>query len=136
MPAEPATPATAEAVATAQAERDQLAAQFAALNESATAAAIAYTNASKQLETMTAQLATANAATVSAKANAVRLEALAGLRGVSAQSAAAPATQAPAAANPQNFIDTLNGLSGAARTEYFRANSAAIRSANRSIKLT
>ena len=136
MPAEPATPATAEAVATAQAERDQLAAQFAALNESATAAAIAYTNASKQLETMTAQLATANAATVSAKANAVRLEALAGLRGVTAQSAAAPATQAPAAANPQNFIDTLNGLSGAARTEYFRANSAAIRSANRSIKLT
>ena len=141
LPVDPSMPAVdpasaAAAIATAQAERDQLAAQFAALNESATAAAIAYTNASKQLETMTAQLATANAATVSAKANAVRLEALAGLRGVTAQSAAAPATQAPAAANPQNFIDTLNGLSGAARTEYFRANSAAIRSANRSIKLT
>lgn len=141
LPVDPAMPAVdpasaAAAIATAQAERDQLAAQFAALNESATAAAIAYTNASKQLETMTAQLATANAATVSAKANAVRLEALAGLRGVTALSAAAPATQAPAAANPQNFIDTLNGLSGAARTEYFRANSAAIRSANRSIKLT
>ena len=141
LPVDPSMPAVdpasaAAAIATAQAERDQLAAQFAALNESATAAAIAYTNASKQLETMTAQLAAANAATVSAKANAVRLEALAGLRGVTAQSAAGPATQAPAAANPQNFIDTLNGLSGAARTEYFRANSAAIRSANRSIKLT
>jgi ATP-dependent Clp endopeptidase proteolytic subunit ClpP len=135
MPVDPVTPATAEAVATAQAERDTLAAQFAALNESATAAAIAYTNASKQLESMTTALAAANAATVSAKANAVRLEALAGLRGVTAQSAAAPATQAPAAANPQTFIDTLNGLSGSARTEYFRANSAAIRSANRSIKL-
>jgi len=126
----------AAALATAKEERDQLAAQFAALNDSATAAAIAYTAANKQLETMTAQLATANAATVSAKANAVRLEALAGLRGVTASSAAAPATQAPAAANPQTFIDTLNGLSGSARTEYFRANSAAIRSANRSIKLT
>lgn len=141
LPVDPSMPAVdpasaAAAIATAQAERDQLAAQFAALNESATAAAIAYTNASKQLETMTAQLAAANAATVSAKANAVRLEALAGLRGVTASSAAAPATQAPAAANPQNFIDTLNGLSGAARTEYFRANSAAIRLANRSIKLT
>jgi ATP-dependent Clp endopeptidase proteolytic subunit ClpP len=135
MPAEPATPATAEAVATAQAERDTLAAQFAALNESATAAAIAYTNASKQLESMTAQLATANAATVSAKANAVRLEALAGLRGVTAQGAAAPAPVAASASSPQHFIDTLNGLSGSARTEYFRANSAAIRSANRSIKL-
>jgi len=136
----PVTPADPEeaaaALATAKEERDQLAAQFAALNDSATAAAIAYTAANKQLETMTAQLATANAATVSAKANAVRLEALAGLRGVTASSAAAPATQAPAAANPQTFIDTLNGLSGSARTEYFRANSAAIRSANRSIKLT
>jgi len=136
MPAEPMTPATAEAVATAQAERDTLAAQFAALNESATAAASAYTNASKQLESMTTALAAANAATVSAKANAVRLEALAGLRGVTASTAAAPATQASAPANPQTFIDTLNGLSGAARTEYFRAHSAAIRSANRSIKLT
>lgn len=136
MPVDPAMPATADAVASAQAERDQLAAQFAALNESATAAAIAYTNASKQLESMTTALAAANAATVSAKANAVRLEALAGLRGVTASSAAAPATQATAAADPQNFIDVLNGLSGAARTEYFRANSAAIRSANRSIKLT
>jgi hypothetical protein len=85
---------------------------------------------------MTTALAAANAATVSAKANAVRLEALAGLRGVTAATAAAPATQASAPANPQTFIDTLNGLSGAARTEYFRANSAAIRSANRSIKLT
>ena len=126
----------AAAIATAQAERDQLAAQFAALNESATAAAIAYTNASKQLETMTAQLATANAATVSAKANAVRLEALAGLRGVTAASAASPAAVAASAASPQHFIDTLNGLSGSARTEYFRANSAAIRSANRAIKLS
>ena len=141
LPVDPSMPAmdpasAAAALATAQAERDQLAAQFAALNESATAAAIAYTNASKQLESMTTALAAANAATVSAKANAVRLEALAGLRGVTASSAAAPATQAPAGANPQTFIDTLNGLSGAARTEYFRANSAAIRSANRSIKLT
>lgn len=135
MPVDPAMPATAEAVATAQAERDNLAAQFAALNESATAAAIAYTNASKQLESMTAQLATANAATVSAKANAVRLEALAGLRGVTASTAAAPASTPVTATSPQNFIDTLNGLSGSARTEYFRANSAAIRSANRSIKL-
>ena len=140
LPVDPSMPgvnpaSAAEAVATAQAERDTLAAQFAALNESATAAAIAYTNASKQLESMTTALAAANAATVSAKANAVRLEALAGLRGVTAQSAAAPATQAPAATNPQTFIDTLNGLSGSARTEYFRANSEAIRSANRSIKL-
>ena len=135
MPADPITPATAEAVATAQAERDTLAAQFAALNESATAAAIAYTNASKQLESMTTALAAANAATVSAKANAVRLEALAGLRGVTASTAAAPASTPVTATSPQNFIDTLNGLSGSARTEYFRANSAAIRSANRSIKL-
>ena len=141
LPVDPSMPAVdpesaAAAIATAQAERDQLAAQFAALNESATAAAIAYTNASKQLETMTAQLATANAATVSAKANAVRLEALAGLRGVTAASAASPAAVAASAASPQHFIDTLNGLSGSARTEYFRANSAAIRSANRAIKLS
>jgi len=126
----------AAALATAKEERDQLAAQFAALNDSATAAAIAYTAANQQLETMTAQLATANAATVSAKANAVRLEALAGLRGVTAQGAASPAPVAASPASPQHFIDTLNGLSGSARTEYFRANSAAIRSANRSIKLT
>ena len=141
LPVDPSMPdvdpeSAAAAIATAQAERDQLAAQFAALNESATAAAIAYTNASKQLETMTAQLATANAATVSAKANAVRLEALAGLRGVTAASAASPAAVAASAASPQHFIDTLNGLSGSARTEYFRANSAAIRSANRAIKLS
>lgn len=141
LPVDPSMPAVdpesaAAAIATAQAERDQLAAQFAALNESATAAAIAYTNASKQLETMTAQLAAANAATVSAKANAVRLEALAGLRGVTAASAASPAAVAASAASPQHFIDTLNGLSGSARTEYFRANSAAIRSANRAIKLS
>jgi len=136
----PVTPADPEeaaaALATAKEERDQLAAQFAALNDSATAAAIAYTAANKQLETMTAQLATANAATVSAKANAVRLEALAGLRGVTAQGAASPAPVAASAASPQHFIDTLNGLSGSARTEYFRANSAAIRSANRAIKLS
>ena len=141
LPVDPSMPdvdpeSAAAAIATAQAERDQLAAQFAALNESATAAAIAYTNASKQLETMTAQLAAANAATVSAKANAVRLEALAGLRGVTAASAASPAAVAASAASPQHFIDTLNGLSGSARTEYFRANSAAIRSANRAIKLS
>jgi hypothetical protein len=126
----------AAALATAKEERDQLAAQFAALNDSATAAAIAYTAANKQLETMTAQLATANAATVSAKANAVRLEALAGLRGVTAQGAASPAPVAASASSPQHFIDTLNALSGSARTEYFRANSAAIRSANRAIKLS
>lgn len=136
----PVTPADPEeaaaALATAKEERDQLAAQFAALNDSATAAAIAYTAANKQLETMTAQLATANAATISAKANAVRLEALAGLRGVTAQGAASPVPVAASDSSPQHFIDTLNGLSGSARTEYFRANSAAIRSANRSIKLT
>lgn len=141
LPVDPSMPAmdpasAAAALATAQAERDQLAAQFAALNDSATAAAIAYTAANKQLETMTAQLATANAATVSAKANAVRLEALAGLRGVTAQGAASPAPVAASPASPQHFIDTLNGLSGSARTEYFRANSAAIRSANRAIKLS
>jgi len=140
LPVDPSMPgvnpaSAAEAVATAQAERDTLAAQFAALNESATAAALAYTNASKQLETMTTALAAANAATVSAKANAVRLEALAGLRGVTASTAAAPASTPVTATSPQNFIDTLNSLSGSARTEYFRANSAAIRSANRSIKL-
>jgi ATP-dependent protease ClpP protease subunit len=140
LPVDPSMPAmdpasAAAALATAQAERDQLAAQFAALNDSATAAAIAYTNASKQLESMTTALAAANAATVSAKANAVRLEALAGLRGVTASTAAAPASTPVTATSPQNFIDTLNGLSGSARTEYFRANSAAIRSANRSIKL-